>query len=78
MSGVSGQFLRIVPIMAILVLIASLFEVFVILPAHVAEWGRTKIRTGRSRLENLRIGSPTGFTLGVRTVGLFRVVCYVF
>ena len=71
MSGVSGQFLRIVPIMAILVLIASLFEVFVILPAHVAEWGRTKIRTGRSRLENLRIGSPTGFTLGVRTVGFF-------
>ena len=40
MSGVSGQFMRVVPIMAILVLLASLFEVFVILPAHVAEWGR--------------------------------------
>ena len=28
MSGVSGQFMRIVPIMAIIVLVASLFEVF--------------------------------------------------
>ena len=71
MSGVTGQFMRIVPVMAILVLIASLFEVFVILPAHVAEWGRTKIRTGRSRLENLRTESPRGFTLGVRIVGFF-------
>ena len=71
MSGVTGQFMRIVPVMAILVLIASLFEVFVILPAHVAEWGRTKIRTGRSRLENLRTESPSGFTLGVRIVGFF-------
>ena len=40
MSGVSGQFMQVIPIMAILVLIASLFEVFVILPAHVAEWGK--------------------------------------
>lgn len=48
MSGVSGQFMRIVPIMAILVLIASLFEVFVILPAHVAEWGRAESRKARS------------------------------
>ena len=42
MSGFVGQFMRIVPIMAILVLIASLFEVFVILPAHVAEWGKAE------------------------------------
>ena len=44
MSGVSGQFMRIIPIMAILVLLASLFEVFVILPAHVAEWGKSENR----------------------------------
>ncbi len=44
MSGVSGQFMRIVPIMVILVLLASLFEVFVILPAHVAEWGKAENR----------------------------------
>ena len=48
MSGVSGQFMRIVPIMAILVLIASLFEVFVILPAHVSEWGKSENRDART------------------------------
>jgi multidrug efflux pump len=40
MSGVPGQFMRIVPVVAILVLIASLIEVFFILPAHIAEWGK--------------------------------------
>ena len=69
MSGVSGQFMRVVPIMAILVLIASLFEVFVILPAHVAEWGKPKIRAGRSRLDNLRSRSQRTFTVSVRVVG---------
>jgi multidrug efflux pump subunit AcrB len=69
MSGVSGQFMRVVPIMAILVLVASLFEVFVILPAHVAEWGRPKPRTGRSRLEPLRTRSRGAFALGVLIVG---------
>ena len=48
MSGVSGQFMRIVPIMAILVLLASLFEVFFILPAHVSEWGRPEHKQTRS------------------------------
>ena len=71
MSGVSGQFMRIVPIMAILVLIASLFEVFVILPAHVSEWGKAKQREGRSRLDNLRNRSQGAFTLGVRITGFF-------
>lgn len=42
MSGLPGQFMRIVPIMAILVLLASLFEVFGILPAHVSEWGKAE------------------------------------
>lgn len=40
MSGVPGQFMRIVPIVAILVLVASLLEVFFILPAHISEWGK--------------------------------------
>ena len=71
MSGVAGQFMRIVPIMAILVLLASLFEVFVILPAHVAEWGRTKIRTGWSRFENLRTRSPNTFALSTYIIGFF-------
>ena len=69
MSGTAGQFMRIVPIMAILVLIASLFEVFVILPAHVAEWGKTKVSTGRSRLDNIRHRSQGAFPLSVRITG---------
>ena len=40
LSGVTGQFMRIVPLVAIIVLGASLLEVFVILPSHAAEWGR--------------------------------------
>ena len=71
MSGVSGQFMRVVPIMAILVLVASLFEVFVILPAHVAEWGRTKIRTGRSKFDHLRTRSPNTFALIAYIIGFF-------
>ena len=69
MSGTAGQFMRVVPIMAILVLIASLFEVFVILPAHVAEWGRPRIRAGRSRLDKLRTRSQGAFTASVRAIG---------
>ena len=71
MSGTAGQFMRIVPIMAIMVLIASLFEVFVILPAHIAEWGKAKTHTGRSRLDNLRVRSQGAFTLSVRITGFF-------
>ena len=71
MSGTAGQFMRVVPIMAILVLIASLFEVFVILPAHVSEWGKAKPREGRSRLDNLRTKSQGAFTLSVRITGFF-------
>ena len=47
MSGTSGQFLRIVPITAILVILASLFEVFMILPSHIAEWGKAQSRAQR-------------------------------
>ena len=47
MSGTSGQFLRIVPITAILVILASLFEVFMILPSHIAEWGKAQSRQQR-------------------------------
>ena len=71
MSGTAGQFMRVVPIMAMLVLIASLFEVFVILPAHVSEWGKARTRTGRSRFENLRTRSPNTFALSTYIIGFF-------
>ena len=47
MSGIPGQFMRVVPIVAILVLVASLLEVFMILPAHVAEWGKASNKNTR-------------------------------
>ena len=78
MSGTAGQFMRVVPIMAILVLIASLFEVFVILPAHVSEWGKAKPREGRSRFDNLRTRSQGAFTLSVRITGFFVWFATVF
>ena len=71
MSGVSGQFMRIVPIMAIIVLVASLFEVFVILPAHVSEWGKARTYRGRSRLEPLRTRSRNVFSLTIIIAGFF-------
>jgi multidrug efflux pump subunit AcrB len=47
MSGISGQFMRVVPIVAILVLAASLLEVFLILPAHISEWGKASNKNTR-------------------------------
>ena len=47
MTGISGQFMRVVPIVAILVLAASLLEVFMILPAHVSEWGKVSNNNAR-------------------------------
>ena len=47
MSGVPGQFMRIVPVVAILVLAASLLEVFLILPAHISEWSKQEKITER-------------------------------
>ena len=46
LPGVMGDFMRIIPIVVSLALVASLFESFGILPAHVAEWGRAR-RNGK-------------------------------
>ena len=78
MSGVSGQFMRIVPIMAIIVLVASLFEVFVILPAHVSEWGKARTYTGRSRLDSLRTRSQNAFSLTIIIAGFFTWFATIF
>ena len=78
MSGTSGQFMRVVPIMAILVLVASLFEVFVILPAHVSEWGKARTRRGRSTLDNLRTRSRGAFTLSILFAGFFAWFAAIF
>jgi len=58
-SGIMGQFMKIVPIVVSMALAASLFEVFFILPAHIAEWGR-KIQTTR-RLTDRIFNRVAGF-----------------
>lgn len=42
MSGIFGKFVREVPIAVITALAVSLFETFIILPAHVAQWIKPK------------------------------------
>ncbi|MFQ5822557.1 MAG: efflux RND transporter permease subunit [bacterium] len=56
MGGIIGQFLKIVPIVVTLALLASLFEAFFILPSHIAEWSRkhNHIREGFIRFNKLR------------------------
>jgi len=46
--GIIGKFMRIIPIVVTLALIASLFESFVILPSHFAEWSG-KIRSEKKK-----------------------------
>ncbi|MFQ5607933.1 MAG: efflux RND transporter permease subunit, partial [Candidatus Zixiibacteriota bacterium] len=46
MPGIVGQFLRIVPIVVSLALLASLLEAFLVLPSHITEWSG-KITTRR-------------------------------
>ena len=41
MSGIIGRFIKYIPIVVIIALSASLFEAFVILPSHLADFGRT-------------------------------------
>ncbi len=38
MPGVMGKFMRVIPIVVSLALLASLFEAFIILPSHFADW----------------------------------------
>lgn len=39
MTGILGSFMSTIPIVVTLALLASLFEVFFVLPAHIVEWG---------------------------------------
>ena len=77
MSGTSGQFLRIIPITAILVIIASLFEVFMILPSHIAEWGKAQSRTQRRHVWFDRVRRRYVHILKVTIRWRYAVVCGV-
>jgi multidrug efflux pump subunit AcrB len=56
MTGVIGEFLKVVPVVVTFALLASLFEAFFILPSHVAEWSRkiARSREGFVRFRRLR------------------------
>ncbi|RMF58318.1 MAG: efflux RND transporter permease subunit, partial [Calditrichaeota bacterium] len=56
MTGIIGEFLKVVPIVVTLALLASLFEAFVILPSHIAEWSGNISRrhVGLVRFKKLR------------------------
>ena len=47
LPGIVGKFMRIIPIVVSLALVACLFEAFLILPSHMAEWGRQEKETKR-------------------------------
>ena len=46
MPGIIGAFLKVVPIVVTMALIASLIEALIILPSHIAEWTRPRRRRG--------------------------------
>jgi len=51
MPGIVGAFMKIIPIIVSLALVASLIEAFFILPSHIADWGKIdKPDSGSDRL----------------------------
>jgi multidrug efflux pump subunit AcrB len=58
LGGIMGKFMRIIPIVFSLALIASLFEGFFLLPFHYADWPvRAKVEKGGGKNENREKGS---------------------
>ena len=55
LPGVIGDFMRIIPVVVSLALVASLFESFAILPSHVAEWGRGGKKSGKPLVSFSRV-----------------------
>jgi len=60
MPGIIGAFLKVVPIVVTMALIASLFEALVILPSHIAEWTRPKRRRGDEETKRRENKKPNG------------------
>lgn len=54
MSGIMGKFMRVVPIVVCLTLVASLVEVFFIAPSHFAEWGGRSTFGGKKWFSRIR------------------------
>jgi multidrug efflux pump subunit AcrB len=50
-----GKFMKIIPIVVCLVLLASVIEAFFILPSHIADWGKVRRSEGRGHRLFLRL-----------------------
>lgn len=48
MTGILGKFMKVIPIVVTIVLIASLVEALVILPSHLADFGRSRPKGSRA------------------------------
>ncbi|MBN4072340.1 efflux RND transporter permease subunit [bacterium AH-315-F03] len=55
MPGIMGKFLKIVPIVVSLALIASLFEAFLVLPSHIAEWSKRKREKSKAAIRRQKL-----------------------
>ena len=55
MPGIVGKFMKIVPIVVCLVLLASVIEAFFILPSHIADWGKMRRSEGKGHRLFLRL-----------------------
>jgi multidrug efflux pump subunit AcrB len=64
LSGIVGKFMRVIPLVVALTLIASQLECFFILPSHLADWGRDDRSKFRNRLMRLLLKPYTKLLLG--------------
>jgi multidrug efflux pump subunit AcrB len=55
MPGIIGKFMKIIPIVVCLVLLASVIEAFFILPSHIADWGKMRRSEGKGHRLFLRL-----------------------
>ena len=55
MPGIMGKFMRVIPIVVCLVLLASVIEAFFILPSHIADWAKTRPAEGRGHRLYLKL-----------------------
>ena len=65
MVGVTGEFFSIIPKVIVITLAASMFECFIVLPAHYIDFGQ-RLRARRARGEGLRRPVGAGIAARVR------------
>ena len=57
MPGIMGRFMRIIPVVVTLVLAASIFEAFFILPAHIGDWSKKLSCGNNTKKKNTTVQS---------------------